>query len=194
MCAGQSNAMLWVSHTFGRNESALNYSSGAQNIRIMGGGDTNFPYASWPPAYARGYPGADGRQVAATNPWMTAAEAVPAGCIDKQNCPLFGTSGACWYALQNAAEAGVDVPLGLVALTLGGQRIEEFMANVSGSTGPYVCAHLAAQNIPCSFPAPHHPRDSPRATLTPKSKPYTPQTLPNRVERAALRRIHAPVC
>jgi hypothetical protein len=128
VCAGQSNAMLWVSHSFGRNESAAAYAKGGQNIRVMGGQDTNYPYATWPPAYARGYPGANGKQVGASNPWMTYAEAVPAGCIDAQNCPLFGTSGACWFALQHAADAGVDVPLGLVALTLGGQRIEEFMS------------------------------------------------------------------
>jgi hypothetical protein len=79
---------------------------------------------------------------------MTAAEAVPAGCIDKQNCPLFQTSGACWYALQSVAEQGVDVPLGLVALTLGGQRIEEFMDNTTSAVGPYVCANLNSQNIP----------------------------------------------
>lgn len=140
VCAGQSNAMLWVSHTFTRNASALNYSGGMQNIRIMGGQDTNEPYTSWPPAYGWG--------PRASNPWMTAAEAVPLGCIDRQNCPLFLTSGACWYALQNLADAGVDVPLGLVALTLGGQRIEEFMSNVSTDVGPYVCENLNSQNIP----------------------------------------------
>ena len=61
---------------------------------------------------------------------MTATEAVPEGCVDNQNCPLFLNSGACWYALQNTVDAGVDVPLGLISLTLGGQRIEEFMSNV----------------------------------------------------------------
>jgi hypothetical protein len=137
-----------VSHTFGRNESALNYSPGTQNIRIMGGQDTSYPYNLWPPAYAVGYTDASGKAVPASNPWMTAAEAVPEGCIDKQNCPLFGNSGACWYALQNAVEAGVDVPLGLISLTLGGQRIEEFMSNVTDSSGPYVCANLNSQNIP----------------------------------------------
>jgi hypothetical protein len=144
VCAGQSNAMLWVSHSFTRNESARNYSAGQfNNIRIMGGNDCEFPYTEWPPAYANG----NGVKNA-TNPWMTAAEAVPDGCIEKQTCPLFWTSGACWYALQNVAEAGVDVPLGLVALTLGGQRIEEFMNNETSADGPYVCEHLAAQNIP----------------------------------------------
>ena len=140
VCAGQSNAMLWVSHSFGRNESALNYSTGTQNIRIMGGQDTNYPYTSWPPEYGSG--------PKASNPWMTYAEAVPAGCIDNQKCPLFLNSGACWFALQNVVEAGVDVPLGLIALTLGGQRIEEFMSNVTGDTGPYVCDNLNSQNIP----------------------------------------------
>ena len=140
VCSGQSNAMLWVSHTFARNESAQNYSKGTQNIRIAAGNDCNEPYTMWPPQYASG--------PKASNPWMTAAEAVPEGCIDKQNCPLFQTSGACWYALQNAVDAGVDVPLGLVALTLGGQRIEEFMSNVTGDTGPYVCDNLNSQNIP----------------------------------------------
>jgi hypothetical protein len=44
VCAGQSNAMLWVSHTFSRNASALNYSQGQfNNIRIMGGNDVNQP-------------------------------------------------------------------------------------------------------------------------------------------------------
>lgn len=145
ICAGQSNAMLWVSHTFSRNESALNYSQGQyNNIRIMAGNDVNIPYAVWPPNYG----GAGSNPSKASNPWMTAAEAVPAGCIDAQNCPLFQTSGACWYALQKAAEEGVDVPLGLVALTLGGQRIEEFMDNTTSSVGPYVCANLAAQDVP----------------------------------------------
>ena len=132
--------MLWVSHTFSRNESARNYSSGQfNNIRIMGGNDVNDPYAAWPPAYGSG--------ARASNPWMTAAQAVPEGCIDAQNCPLFQTSGACWYALTSAAEQGVDVPLGLIALTLGGQRIEEFMNNVTGAVGPYVCDGLNSQNI-----------------------------------------------
>jgi len=141
LCSGQSNAMLWVSHTFSRNESAMNYSQGMyNNVRIMGGNDVNQPYASWPPAYASG--------ARASNPWMTSAEAVPEGCIDKQNCPLFQTSGACWYAMSSLARQGVDVPLGLVAVTLGGQRIEEFMSNVTGDTGPYVCANLNSQNIP----------------------------------------------
>ena len=141
VCAGQSNAMLWVSHTFSRNESARNYSQGQfNNIRIMGGSDVNEPYSSWPPAYGNG--------PKASNPWMLPAQAVPAGCVEAQNCPLFQTSGACWYALQSVAEAGVDVPLGLVALTLGGQRIEEFMDNTSSPVGPYVCANLNSQNIP----------------------------------------------
>ena len=141
LCSGQSNAMLWVSHTFTRNETARNYSAGSfSNIRIMGGNDVNEPYASWPPAYGGG--------ARASNPWMTAAEAVPAGCVEAQTCPLFQTSGACWYALQSIAEQGVSVPLGLVALTLGGQRIEEFMSNVSGPTGPYVCENLNSQSIP----------------------------------------------
>ena len=143
VCSGQSNAMLWVSNTFARNESALNYSQGLNNganIRIMGGQDTIQPYASWPPAYGSG--------AKASNPWMTSEQAVPAGCIDKQNCPLFRNSGACWYALQTAAAQGVDVPMGLVALTLGGQRIEEFMSNVTGPTGPYVCENLNSQTIP----------------------------------------------
>jgi len=141
VCAGQSNAMLWVSHTFSRNESAGNYSAGRfNNIRIMGGNDVNEPYAAWPPAYGGG--------AKATNAWMTAREAVPAGCIDAQDCPLFQTSGACWYALQSVAEQGVDVPLGLVALTLGGQRIEEFMDNTTSAVGPHVCANLNSQNIP----------------------------------------------
>ena len=141
VCAGQSNAMLWVSHTFSRNESALAYGAGRySNIRIMGGNDVNEPYAAWPPAYGGG--------AKATNAWMTAAEAAPAGCVDAQNCPLFQTSGACWYALQSVAEQGVDVPLGLVALTLGGQRIEEFMDNTTTAVGPHVCANLNSQSIP----------------------------------------------
>lgn len=141
VCSGQSNAMLWVSHTFSRNESARDYAAGKySNIRIMAGNDVNQPYAAWPPAYGGG--------PKASNPWMLPAEAVPAGCIDKQNCPLFQTSGVCWYALQAVAAAGVDVPLGLVALTLGGQRIEEFMSNVSTSAGPYVCDNLNSPQIP----------------------------------------------
>ena len=181
VCAGQSNAMLWVSNTFGRNESALNYSAGAQNIRIMGGQDTNEPYTAWPPAYAVGYEGANGKAVPASNPWMTSAEAVPAGCIDKQNCPLFKNSGACWYALQNAVEAGVDVPLGLISLTLGGQRIEEFMSNVTGDTGPYVCDNLNSQNIPwwCGNRIAQRPPAAPAiATLT------NPKHATDRTDRA----------
>ena len=141
VCSGQSNAMLWVSHTFSRNESARNASQGAySNLRIMAGNDVNHPYATWPPTYGSG--------ARASNPWMTAAQASPEGCVEAQNCPLFQTSGACWYAMQSLAEQGVDVPLGLVALTLGGQRIEEFMSNVTGATGPYECANLNSQNIP----------------------------------------------
>lgn len=132
LCSGQSNAMLWVSHSYSRNASATAYAAGNfSNIRIAAGNDVNDPYSAWPPAYGGG--------VKASNPWMTAAESVPAGCIEAQNCPLFQTSAACFYALQAVAEAGIDVPLGLVALTLGGQRIEEFMHNVSTDVGPYVC-------------------------------------------------------
>ena len=158
--------MLWVSHTYHRNESARNISQGQySNLRIMGGNDVNQPYASWPPAYGAG--------AKASNPWMTAAQSVPEGCIDKQNCPLFQTSGACWYALQALAEQGVSVPMGLVALTLGGQRIEEFMSNVTGPTGPYECANLNSQNIPwCVSPGGGPPplRSFNPATLTPLNR------------------------
>jgi len=40
------------------------------------------------------------------------------------------------------------VPMGLVALTLGGQRIEEFMYNGTDANGPYACENLNSQNIP----------------------------------------------
>lgn len=141
LCSGQSNAMLWMSHSFSRNASAAAYGAGSfNNIRVAAGNDVNTPYAAWPPAYGGG--------PKASNPWMTAAEAAPAGCIDAQNCPLFQTSAACFYALQAVAEGGVDVPLGLVALTLGGQRIEEFMSNVSTDVGPYVCDNLNSPQIP----------------------------------------------
>ena len=170
LTSGQSNAMLWVSHTFHRNESARNISLGRySNVRIMAGNDVTQPYASWPPAYGSG--------AKASNPWMTAAQAAPAGCIDKQNCPLFQTSGAGWYAMQALADQGVDVPLGLVALTLGGQRIEEFMSNVTGDMGPYVCANLNSQNIPwCEFSWPLQHTHL-RSGITPNPPPQTSQGM-----------------
>jgi len=139
MCVGQSNMMLWVSHTFTRNESAMNISQGKySNIRVMGGSSTNDPYATWPPNYG------DIKVQKASNPWMLSHEAAPDGCVDKQNCPLFQLASPCWYALQSIVDQGVDIPIGLVNTALGGQRIEEFMENTTVAA----CTDLNSQNIP----------------------------------------------
>ena len=65
-----------------RNYSVGNITAGKlSNVRVMAGSSGSPPYATWPPAYASG--------AKPSNPWMTAAEAAPAGCVEKQNCPLF---------------------------------------------------------------------------------------------------------
>jgi hypothetical protein len=139
MCAGQSNMMLWVSHSFSRNESAMNISNGKYaNIRVMGGSSTNDPYASWPPKYG------DIKIMKASNPWMLSHEAAPDGCVEKQNCPLFQLAAPCWYALQSLSDQGINVPIGLINTALGGQRIEEFMENTTTAA----CTDLNSQNIP----------------------------------------------
>jgi hypothetical protein len=138
-CAGQSNMMLWVSHSFTRNQSAQDISNGKySNIRVMGGSSTNYPYATWPPNYG------DIKMKAASNPWMMSHEAAPDGCIDKQNCPFFQLAAPCWYALQSIIDQGVDIPIGLINTALGGQRIEEFMENSTTAS----CTDLNSQNIP----------------------------------------------
>ena len=137
LCSGQSNLWLPVANTFHRNESALNISAGAfQNVRMMAGSSSHVPYAAWPPAYGSG--------ARASNPWMTATAAAPAGCVAAQNCPLFQVGATCWYALSGLSAGGVTTPIGLMANAIGGQRIEEYMVNTTTSA----CADLNSQNIP----------------------------------------------
>jgi len=136
-CSGQSNMWLPVLYTFARNETAAAIAAGSlSNIRIMAGGSGSVPYASWPPQYGSG--------AKASNPWMTASEAAPAGCVDRQNCPFFQVGGTCWYTMQALATSGVDVPLGILDLAIGGQRIEEYMANLTTAA----CTELNSQTIP----------------------------------------------
>ena len=76
---------MWlpVHNSFTRNDTAHSIQSGLyNNVRIMAGGSGSIPYASWPPAYGGG--------PRASNPWMSAAQATPAGCIEKQNCEFMG--------------------------------------------------------------------------------------------------------
>jgi hypothetical protein len=107
------------------------------NIRVMAGGSGSVPYAAWPPQYAGG--------ARPSNPWLTAAQAAPAGCVDAQNCPLFEVGATCFYTLQTLATLGVGVPLGLLDLAIGGQRIEEYASNASLAE---CTAGLNSQNIP----------------------------------------------
>ena len=87
--SGQSNMWLPVLYTFSRNQSAAAIMSGAySNLRLMAGSSGDVPYSKWPPQY-----GASG----GSNPWLTAAAAAPAGCIEKQDCPLFNLGGTAWY-------------------------------------------------------------------------------------------------
>ncbi len=133
-CSGQSNMWLSVHNTFTRNISATNIHQYA-NIRLMDGSSGSVPYAKWPPSY--GHAGG-------SNPWLTAAEAAPAGCVATQSCPLFVVGATCWYALAALADAGVNTPLGLIDTAIGGQRIEEFMVNTTVAE----CSHLLGSNIP----------------------------------------------
>ena len=64
-----------------------------------------------------------------TNPWMTAAQAAPDGCVDAGTCPLFAVGATCWYFAQGLADLGVTTPIGIADTAIGGQRIEEFMIN-----------------------------------------------------------------
>lgn len=135
-CSGQSNMWLPVLHTFSRNDTARNISAGHYtNIRLAAGNSGSVPYAKWPPSYA----GAGG-----SNPWMTAAQAAPEGCVDDQSCPFFLIGGTCWYFAQGLAEGGVTVPIGIIDTAIGGQRIEEFMNNHTIG----VCSEREGENIP----------------------------------------------
>jgi hypothetical protein len=58
---------------------------------------------------------------------MTAEQAVPPGCVEAQNCPLFSVGATAWYFVQGLVQAGVVVPIGVLDTAIGGQRIEEFM-------------------------------------------------------------------
>lgn len=141
-CSGQSNMWLPVLHTFDRNDTARNISAGKYaNIRVMAGSSANYPYAQWPPAYGGGGGGAAPRP---SNPWLTAQQAAPAGCVEAQSCPLFDVGAACWYTAQALADRGVTVPLGLVNTALGGQRIEEYMVNTTTAS----CADLSGSDTP----------------------------------------------
>lgn len=125
---------MWlpVLHTYWRNESARNITMGKySNLRLMAGGSgskvrtessarTPVTGIPWPAPYG----GVNG-----SNPWMTAAQAVPEGCIDAGNCPLFAMGATCYYFLQGLADLGVTTPIGIADTAIGGQRIEEFMIN-----------------------------------------------------------------
>jgi len=65
---------------------------------------------------------------------MTASQAVPDGCVDAGNCPLFAIGGTCWYFAQGLADLGVSTPIGIADTAIGGQRIEEFMINSTMGT------------------------------------------------------------
>jgi hypothetical protein len=138
-CSGQSNMWLPVLHTFDRNDTARNISAGKYaNIRVMAGSSANYPYAQWPPAYG------DGTVPHASNAWMTAQQAAPAGCMEAQSCPLFSIGATCWYTAQSLANHGVSVPLGLINTALGGQRIEEYMLNTTTAA----CTDLSGSDTP----------------------------------------------
>lgn len=135
-CSGQSNAWLPTLHTFSRNESAANASAGILgNVRVMAGSSGSVPYASWPNKYGG---------VGGSNPWMTAADYAPAGCVDKQNCPFFNVAGTCWYFATGLALRGINYPIGVIETAIGGQRIEEFMENVTINA----CTQRSGENIP----------------------------------------------
>jgi hypothetical protein len=129
---------LQVQHTFSRNDSATNASDPSNplaGIRVMAGSSGNVPWASWPPKYG----GAGG-----SNPWMPASQYAAAGCVDKQNCPLFAVGATCWYFAAGLAQRGVSVPIGILDTAIGGQRIEEYMVNASISA----CTQRTGENIP----------------------------------------------
>ena len=125
---------MWlpVLHTYWRNETARNISEGRYaNVRLMAGGSgstvrdrsgARSPEAGipWPAPYG----GVNG-----SNPWMTARQAAPDGCVESGTCPLFAMGGACWYFAQGLADLGVSTPIGIADTAIGGQRIEEFMIN-----------------------------------------------------------------
>lgn len=135
-CSGQSNMWLQVLHTFSRNESANNITNGRyNNIRIMAGSSGSVPYASWPPKYGNG---------TGSNPWLSALQAVPAGCVDTQKCPLFQVGATCYYFAQGLVDQGVTTPIGILDTAIGGQRIEEFMSNATINT----CTDRLGENIP----------------------------------------------
>ena len=156
-CTGQSNMWLPVLHTYWRNETARNISLGKYaNLRLMAGGSgskvrdasgakepaTGIP---WPAPYG----GLNG-----SNPWMTAAQAAPDGCIDAGTCPLFAMGGTCWYFAQGLADLGVTTPIGIADTAIGGQRIEEFVLNstvsrcTSVGTGPWDGQLTGQQVVP----------------------------------------------
>ena len=98
-CTGQSNMWLPVLHTYQRNETARNITAGKYgNLRLMAGGSgttvrgtskarTPAEGIPWPLPYG----GVNG-----SNTWLTAAQAVPDGCIETGTCPLFDIGGTCW--------------------------------------------------------------------------------------------------
>ena len=127
---------LPVQHTYWRNETARNISTGTYgNVRLMAGGSGSKVRATssartpatgipWPAPYG----GVNG-----SNQWMTAAQAVPDGCIEEGNCPLFAVGASCWYFAQSLADLGITTPIGIADTAIGGQRIEEFIINTTGS-------------------------------------------------------------
>jgi sialate O-acetylesterase len=133
-CMGQSNMWLPVLHTYERNYTIHNISSGRYgNIRMMAGvsgnwprGDPDKPTCNDPSVWPCPYGNTNG-----SNAWLTAAQAAPEGCDDAGTCPLFAMGGACYYFAQALADAGVTTPIGIADAAIGGQHIEEFMQNAS---------------------------------------------------------------
>jgi len=161
-CTGQSNMWLPVIHTYTRNETARNITLGKySNLRMMAGssGSTvrsgaTIPTKPAPVNVTQPWPIPYGG-VNGSNPWMTAAQAAPAGCVDSGNCPLFNVGATCWYFAQGLADLGITIPIGIVDTAIGGQRIEEFMPNASinvcgnrsGAATPWWDAQLFGQQV-----------------------------------------------
>jgi hypothetical protein len=117
---------MWlpVQHTYDRNDTANAILQGSySNIRLMSGVSGNWvrgnpdkstcnESAVWPCPYG----GVNG-----SNPWYTAVQSAPEGCVDAGTCPLFAIGGACWYFAQALAEMGITTPIGIADNAMGGQ-------------------------------------------------------------------------
>lgn len=112
-CAGQSNMWLPLLHTFSRNYTVANITSGKRdNIRLMAGNSQSTPF----------------------NPWMTSKQAIADGNESVPLYTLFQFSAACYYTAETLTDtflsAGKPVPpLGLISTAIGGSEIEEWITN-----------------------------------------------------------------